>query len=230
VAPPIYWAISTFPGETRAIGLSFEEERFDGMPAALSFVMSRRRRTTRGFTLVEMMIVVAIVSVLAMLAVVGYRKLIMSAHTTEATQMVQSIRTAQEAYHAETQTYVSTTNSLTATGGLYPPWNPANKTGWGAGISGVCSPPTASLNCWSALPIHVDSAVMFSYGTIGGVAGNITFPAVPTINGATIALPSAAPADWYFISAVGDTDNNGVSCTVIGTSFTNDLFVDKDGE
>jgi type IV pilus assembly protein PilA len=194
-------------------------------------VMRRRHHATRAFTLVEMMIVVAIVSILAMLAVVGYRKLIMSAHTTEATQMVQSIRTAQEAYHAETQTYVSTAANLTATAGLYPPWNPAHKTGWGAGIAGTCPAlPAFSLNCWSALPIHVDSAVMFSYGTIGGVAGNLGFPAVPTINGATITLPTAAPADWYFISAMGDTDNNGTSCTVIGTSFTNDLFVDKDGE
>jgi hypothetical protein len=165
-----------------------------------------------------------------MLAVVGYRKLIMSAHTTEATQMVQSIRTAQEAYHAETQTYVSTTSSLTTVGGLYPTWRPGYKTVWGAGLSGVCTPPAVNINCWAALPIHVDSAVMFSYGTIGGSAGNINFPSVPTINGATIGLPTAAPADWYFISAVGDTDNNGTSCTVIGTSFTNDLFVDKDGE
>lgn len=195
-------------------------------------VMPRRHRTTRAFTLVEMMIVVAIVSILAMLAVVGYRKLIMSAHTTEATQMVQSIRTAQEAYHAETQTYASTTNSLTATGGLFPAWNPGHKTGWGGpAIVGACPAlPGFSLACWSALPIHVDSAVMFSYGTIGGVAGNVAFPAVPLINGATVGLPAAAPADWYFISAVGDTDNNGVSSTVIGTSFTNDLFVDKDGE
>jgi type IV pilus assembly protein PilA len=177
-----------------------------------------------------MMIVVAIVSILAMLAVVGYRKLVLSAHTTEATQMVQSIRTAQEAYHAETQTYVTTTTSLTTTSGLYPTFNPGQKTGWGAGISGTCSPPTPSINCWSALPLHVDSAVMFSYGTIGGVAGNLGFPALPTINGATITLPTAAPADWYFISAVGDINNNGVNCTVIGTSFTNDLFVDKEGE
>ncbi len=191
-------------------------------------VMSRRRHATRAFTLVEMMIVVAIVSILAMLAVVGYRKLILSAHTTEATQMVQSIRTAQEAYHAETQTYVTTSASLTS--GLYPTPNPGKKTGWGAGLTAGCAPPAVSLGCWAALPLHVDSAVMFSYATIGGVAGNVNFPPVPTINGATITLPTAAPADWYFISAVGDVDANGINCTVIGTSFTNDLFIDKEGE
>jgi hypothetical protein len=144
--------------------------------------------------------------------------------------MIQSIRTAQEAYHAETQTYVSTSASLTA--GLYPNAAPNNtKTGWGAGIIGACPPlPGSSLNCWSALPIHVDSAVMYGYATIGGQAGVLAFPIVPNINGVPLVLPAAAPTDWYFISAVGDVDNNGVQTTVIGTSFTNDLFIDKEGE
>lgn len=193
--------------------------------------MMRRRRASRAFTLVELMIVVVIVGVLAVLAVVGYRRLILSSHTSEATMMIQSIRTAQEAYHAEAQTYVSTSASLT--GGLYPNTIPNNmKTGWGAGITGGACPPLpgASLNCWSALPIHVDSAVMYGYSTIGGQAGSLAFPVVPPINGAAITLPVAAPMDWYFIGAVGDVDNDGVNCTVIGTSFTNDLFIDKDGD
>jgi type IV pilus assembly protein PilA len=178
-----------------------------------------------------MMIVVVIVGVLAMLAVVGYKKLVNSAHTAEATSMVQSIRTAQEAYHAETQTYVST--SATPTSNLYPASVPGSfKTGWGAGITGACPAlPAASLNCWSALPIHVDSAVMYGYATTGGVAAAApAFPVLPTINGATITLPAAAPTDWYFIGAMGDVDGNGVFSTVIGTSFTNDLFIDKEGE
>src|SRR5271165_4702867 len=44
--------------------------------------------TERGFTLVEMMIVVAIVGILAALAVVGYRSLVLSSHMTEATNTV----------------------------------------------------------------------------------------------------------------------------------------------
>jgi type IV pilus assembly protein PilA len=193
--------------------------------------MTLRQRAKRAFTLVELMIVIVIVAVLALLAVVGYRALVLSAHSAEATQMIQSIRTAQEAYHAETQTYVSTSTSLTT--GLYPNTLPSNvKTGWGAGITGGACPalPGQSLNCWSALPLHVDSAVMFGYATIGGVAGSVSFPSVPTINGQSVTLPTAAPMDWYFISAMGDVNANGVFCTVIGTSFTNDLFIDKEGE
>jgi prepilin-type N-terminal cleavage/methylation domain-containing protein len=55
------------------------------------------KRHPRGFTLIEMMIVVVIVGVLAMLAVVGFRKLVQSSHVSEATNMVQNIRVAQEA-------------------------------------------------------------------------------------------------------------------------------------
>jgi type IV pilus assembly protein PilA len=191
-----------------------------------------RPPTERGFTLIELMIVIVIVGVLAVLAVVGYRKLVLSAHTSEATGMIQSIRTAQEAYHAETQTYVSTCLSVTPGGCLYPNVTPSNvKTGWGGGISGPCPAlPAASINCWSALPLHVDSAVMYGYATMGGVAGNVAFPALPLINGSAIGMPAAAPMDWYFIGAMGDVDANGVFTTVIGSSFTNDLFIDKEGE
>ncbi len=75
------------------------------MARALQKTGSVTSRGSRGFTLVELMIVVAIVGILATLAVVGYRKLIQSSHVSEATGMVQNIRVAQEGYHSETQQY-----------------------------------------------------------------------------------------------------------------------------
>src|SRR5277367_4008948 len=110
------------------------------------------RRASRGFTLVEMMIVVAIVGVLATLAVVGYRKLVQSSHVSEATGMVQNIRVAQEGYHSETQQYANVSTSLVA----YYPAAPTygNFTNWGGACGGAC---TAVL--WSALPVHVDGPV-----------------------------------------------------------------------
>jgi hypothetical protein len=89
--------------------------------------------------------------------------------------------------------------------------------------------PGANVDCWSALPIHVDSAVMFGYATIGGVAGGNP-SAVTGIPTGMVTLPSSTPMDWYVISAVGDVDANGIFCTVIGTSLTNDLFIQNEGE
>ncbi len=177
----------------------------------------------------ELAVVVVIVGILAMLAVASYRKLITSSHTAEATHMVQAIRVAQEAYHAETQTYANVSTDINST---YPapgsggqPVPGRFKTGWGA----------ACTNCmsgiqWTDLPVHVDGPVMFGYATVSGPAGATPVPPSVVVNGATVTFPSKSPTDYFVIRAKGDTDGNGAFCNVYGTSWTNDLFVDQDGE
>jgi len=193
------------------------------MPNAHASALRAGQR--RGFTLVEMMIVVAIVGILAVLAVVGYRRMIVNSHTSEATHLVSAIRVAQEAYHAETQTYASPSSGL-APPALYPIATPTNsKTGWG-GACGWCG----GAQTWQALPVHSDGAVMYGYATMGGPAPNVTVVAPACNATAMLTLPVTSPTDWYVVTAFGDTDANGKYSCVIGDSWTNDIFTYFDSE
>jgi len=188
-------------------------------------VVSGRRE--RGFTLIEMMIVVIIVGVLAALAVAGYRKLIAASHISEAQNMVHSIRVAQEAYHSETQQYANMSTSIPAgNAGWYPATTPGKfVTAWGA----ACTVCTAGMD-WTMLPLHVDGPVEFGYATVAGAASTNPTPASVTVNGAAVTFPSPSPTDWFIVAAAGDTDGNGTFCHVYGGSWTNQVFVDHEGE
>jgi type IV pilus assembly protein PilA len=184
------------------------------------------KRHLRGFTLVEMMIVVVIVGVLATLAVVGYRKLVNSSHVSEATSMVQNIRLAQEAYHSETQQYANISTALSGTGVFYPN-DPlyGRQTAWGLACT-VCG---ANWD-WNMLPLHVDAPVLFGYATTAGPANTNPTVASLTVNGKAVTLPKPSPVDWFIIAAKADLDGDPNTTTdVFGTSWTNQIWVSNEG-
>jgi type IV pilus assembly protein PilE len=181
------------------------------------------RRSGRGFTLIEAMIVVVIVGVLAMLAVVAYRRWVQTAYMTEAQDMVKSIRAAQEAFRAENGGYVNVSKGL-GVGFDYPQLTPGQtKTAWG----GACSGCNNSTTGWSAINVTSTAPVAFGYSS---VADNFNASTLKlSVNGTSLDL-STLTAPWYVVEADGDTNGNGVFCSVYGLSSTNQLYISHEGE
>lgn len=178
------------------------------------------RHVVRGFTLVELMIVVAIMSVLAALAVYGVRRYIESAKSHEATNMIKDIKEGQESYRRETHRYLPVSTSLTDYYPERPPW--AAKIQWGGAGD--------SLQNWKTLNVQPDGPVYFSYASTAGTAA--TDPTNPW----TDVVPSKAqtwPAttdDWYVVKAVADLDDNGKKSAFVGSSFTSEIWHENEGE
>jgi type IV pilus assembly protein PilA len=168
----------------------------------------------RAFTLIELAIVVTIVGVLAVIAVVGYRKITLSAKVTEAQNMISAIRIAQEDYKVERGIYAD----LTAA-----PWCPSDgtvqgKTDWNT---------TACVPFWATLPVHVDGPVQFGYRTYAAPAAVPSYSWIDMSAGVTI----AATRPWYVIEAQADLNGDGILFTqLVGTSFQNTIFTNQVGE
>jgi len=72
------------------------------------------KRSHGGFTLVELMITVAIVAVVATLAVNSYRRYMLRVHRTEATTTLLAIQTAQEKWFLQNNAYAQDIATLRA--------------------------------------------------------------------------------------------------------------------
>ena len=180
----------------------------------------------RGFTLIELMIVVVIVGILATLAVIGYRQIVNTSHVSEATSMVQNIRVAEEAYYSETQQYASLSASIPSNLTGWYPQNPVYgiMTGWGAACS-TCGGAVA----WSVLPLHVDGPVLFGYAAIANSAITNAPTSLSPYNGGTLSITVPA-TDWYIIGAAADLDGNTSNWTsVYAVSWSNQVFVSNEG-
>jgi type IV pilus assembly protein PilA len=69
--------------------------------------MKKMLKNKKGFTLIELMIVVAIIGILAAIAIPNFMNYQCKAKQSEAKSSLGNIRTAQEAYFAEYDTYSS---------------------------------------------------------------------------------------------------------------------------
>lgn len=185
------------------------------LPASVVMLQGRvLRRRARGFTLVELAIVVTIVAVLSVIALVGYRRYMLNSKLTEAQSMISGIKIAQEDHRSEKGTYASIGDS----------WCPS-----GAGVADKkwgWNPACGGSTTWNALAVHVEGPVQFAYQTVAGT-GVFAKPADNVYDFVTWGAHTGA---WYVIGAKCDLDPGGLETQLVGSSLDNRIFTNNAGE
>jgi type IV pilus assembly protein PilA len=119
--------------------------------------MALRPRSQAGFTLIELMIVVAILGILAALVVPNFIRFQLRAKSSEGKSNLAAIRTAELGYFAEHRAFVAaatTPAALSASG--RQPWP---------------TPVPACANCFDQLGFEPSGEVSFQYEVVAAVAG-----------------------------------------------------------
>jgi prepilin-type N-terminal cleavage/methylation domain-containing protein len=178
----------------------------------------RRRRSERqGFSLMELMTVVAIVGILSAIAVPTFSDYVYKARTTEATEFLGVIRLREESYRAEFGAYCATLPT-TAT--------PNDPTSLNTKSNLVPDPSTtqrdpkpfvvATGSPWLQLGARPTSTVRYGYGVVAGVPAD--------------APMTSNPDFWFLARAVGDLNANGTYGTFEIYSATKNIwFGDSSG-
>jgi type IV pilus assembly protein PilA len=198
------------------------------MRAARLASKCRNRAVGRGFTLVELLTVVAITGILATIGTMLVRKHFASAKTTEAVALIQAIRTAEESRRAESGTY----QNCSFTSGT--PWYPASPDG---NLHAWQSPSHPDWDAWKQLDISRPEGTQFGFLVH---AGNPQTAVDPKGDLHAVSLPVPQTADrptwpaqtepWYVIQAAGDRDKDGTFSRLLAASFNGELYVENDGE
>ncbi len=78
-----------------------------------------KKKNEKGFTLIELMIVIAIIGILAAIAIPQFAAYRRRSYNSSANADLRNAATAQEAYYVDWSTYTSSVNRLLGTYGLY---------------------------------------------------------------------------------------------------------------
>lgn len=153
----------------------------------------RLRSRTQGFTLIEVMIVVAIIAILASVALPSYRNYILRGELTEGTSALATFQAQMERHFQDNRTYATVTSGSTTF-----------TTPCAAGAAGTRKFGNFQISC-----VGTPTASAYTVQAVGsGSANGFTF----TINQAGTRATTSAPTGWT-TCATGWILKKGQACS-----------------
>jgi prepilin-type N-terminal cleavage/methylation domain-containing protein len=174
----------------------------------------KRTRATAAYTLIEMMVVVAITGVLTALAVPAFNGYMQRGRVSEAATFLGVIKLREEVYRSEFGSYVGSGRPDDFDQAAI--WAPAHD------VQGTTTRTWVPNNTFIALGAKPDGAVRFAYAVVAGTPAD-----ADDITGEPYNVP-AAEVDFFFIArSQGDlnSDNFDFVCEV--TSFQRNMWCGK---
>lgn len=181
--------------------------------------MIRHDRRERGFTLIELMIVVAIIGILAAIAIPSFLSYQLKSKTIEAKTNLAGIKTAELTFAADRSCYLSVQNNgwpgLVPANGAQVPWPVAatQATPGSLCINPATGAPASAVGTFGDVGFTPSGQVRYNYHV---AASQQRTPAPgPVTNGcpgwpATIGAGSTnGPTTGFIAQAVGDLDGDG---------------------
>jgi prepilin-type N-terminal cleavage/methylation domain-containing protein len=126
-------------------------------------------RNTKGFTLIELMIVVVIIGILAALAIPRFSKAADTAKEKEADGIIKQVHTMQQAYRAKEGGWAASVADLETVGFEAPPANSLKHYTWNATVNGdpYCLQPAGTNPTHKARCIDLTTGAI-NYQAAGG--------------------------------------------------------------
>jgi len=183
---------------------------------------SRTHTRAGGFTIVELMIAVAIMGVLAAIAAPVFTGYLHKSRTSEATKHLGLIKLQQESYRSSFGLYAKISGNTDPTTSLG--WTPALGTSAGEipgdTSSGVNWPGHPD---WTTLGAAPRGSTRFAYRMAASLPNDMANVTIAPYN-----WPAALQDHWFIAAATADLDTDGNYVLFEINSLTSGLFIDRD--
>ena len=192
-----------------------------------------RRARARGFSLTELMAVVAIMGILATLGIAAFNRRAFASSVPDGQVVLRAIGVAEERYRSMNQSYLDVSSSPgNSTTGWYPidPVIPVNQKASFVFPAHPDYAPALPRRGWRHLNAPVTKPVGFTFKVNAGLPVNPIATTVALASGAWTFAPNAGTDPWYVAQAHADGNGDGTFCVMVATSFTPDVRVVNEGE